>query len=326
LTPKQFYDQLLEEIAVDDETMDDARTRRDRLADTAVATSGKHISNPKPVRVGAVAQGTQIDPLNDIDQVIELPYLLPGWLENPLGAMQQVRGWLDPVVPGMLTLTAHAIKVKFPDEDFTADLVIGWKQQRGILIPHCPDDEPHCWIPTDPETHKEQVLARNRTFQPGRAIFSRQIRILKHLNREWEFRYELERKPLSSFHVTALALTILTEKAGHDLWTPLFLERAADLVLRQLPDPAGVGADLEARDPSFASALLRDAAAKTRAALVAPEDQVEGKLREVFGHPGRRRQIVKPASVSVGPSGTLGVGAATALRHTPPVRSHGGNA
>jgi hypothetical protein len=323
MTPSQFYAQLLAEIAVDDETMDDARTKRDDLATKAVTAIGKHIANPKPVRVGALAQGTQIDPLNDVDQVIELPYLLPDWLKNPRGAMEQVCGWLDPMVPGTLTLSSHAIKVKFPDEDFTADLVLGWKQQRGILIPHCPDDEPHCWIPTDPETHKEQVLARNKQFQPGRAIFSRQIRIGKQLNREWQFRYELEREPLSSFHLTALALTILHQKANHAEWTPYFLAQAAELVRRPLRDPAGVGADLEARDPEFVSGLLRDAAAKTASALTAPEDDVEEILRGVFGEPGRRRQIVKPASVGVGSGGALGVGAATAVRTTSPVRSHG---
>ena len=323
MTPDQFYEQLLSEIAVDDQTMEDARTKRDDLARKAVAGIRPHIANPRPVRVGALAQGTQIHPLNDVDQVIELPALLPGWLENPKLAMATVAGWLEPTIAGTFTLSPHAIKIKFADEDFTADLVIGWKQAKGILIPHCPDDEPHCWIPTDPETHKEQVLARNRSFQPGRAIFSRQIRILKHLNREWQLRHELERKPLSSFHVTALALAILTEKDSHARWTPYFLGRATELVLDPLPDPAGVGDPIEARDPQFASTLLADAARKTAAALTAPESDVEAILRDVFGEPGRRRAITEPATVGVGSGGVLGVAVPSAVRHTLPVRSHG---
>jgi hypothetical protein len=273
--------------------------------------------------VGALAQGTQIYPLNDVDQVIELPALLSGWLENPKLAMATVASWLKPTIAGRSTLSAHAIKITFPDENFTADLVIGWKQAKGILIPHCPDDEPHGWIPTDPETHKEQVLARNGSFQPGRAIFSRQIRILKHLNREWQLRHELERKPLSSFHVTALGLTILTEKDSHARWTPYFLGRATKLVLEPLPDPAGVGDPIVARDPQLASTLLTDAARKTAAALTAPESEVEEILRNVFGEPGRRRAITEPATVGVGSGGVLGVAVPSAVRHTLPVRSHG---
>jgi hypothetical protein len=321
VTANQFYEQLLVEIGVDEETMQDARTKRDELAAISVGAIGQRIERPRPVRVGALAQGTQIHPLNDVDQVIELPYLLDGWLENPLRAMTDVASWLQPHIDGRITLSTHAIKIEYSDKEFTADLVIGWKQQKGILIPHCPDDEPHRWIPTDPETHKEQVLARNRTFQPGRAIFSRQIRMIKHLNCEWQLRYELDRKPLSSFHVTALGLEILKTKAGHDEWTPLFLGKAAKLVLEPLPDPADVGDPIEAPNPQLASPLLAEAAVKTQEAR--SESDAEPLLREVFGYPGRRRIIVSEPTVSVGAGGALGVGSAAIVRSTPPVRSHG---
>ena len=132
--------------------------------------------------------------------------------------MQSVRSWIEPYIDGKFTLSSHAIKIEFPDSEFTADIVIGWKRKNGLLIPHCPDDEPHTWIATDPETHKEQVLARNKQF--GGAAFTRQIRILKWLNRHWKMQDARECKPLPSFHITAIALHVLTKAAGHDEWTP----------------------------------------------------------------------------------------------------------
>jgi hypothetical protein len=273
------------------------------------------------VRVGALAQGTQIDPLNDFDGVVEVPELAPEWGGNPLTAMQMVRQWIEPYIDGKFTISSHAIKIEFPDSEFTADIVIGWKRKNGLLIPHCPDDEAHTWIATDPETHKEQVLARNKEF--GGALFTREIRILKWLNRKWKMQDALDRKPLSSFHITAIALHVLTDAAGHDQLTPHFLEQAAYLVRKQLPDPAGVGEPIEANDPAYASQLLSDAAIKTRQALKVSDGEAEQILRDVFGDPGRLKKVVKEPTVSVGAGGALGVPAAVAQRHTRPVRAHG---
>src|SRR3954470_20796561 len=241
MTANQFYEQLLDEIAVSPQDMKDARDKRDEVGKKVVGVVRPHLGDDvRFISVGALAQGTQIGPgaIHDVDGVIEVPGVPAHWLANPQQAMQDVRTWLEAVLAGSYELGTHAIKITFPDEEFTADVVVGVKQPRGLEIPHCPKNgEPHRWIAADPETHKKQVLARNAAFGPGRAIFSRQIRILKWLNQMLQMQNGLERKPLASFHVTALALEILAQKDNHANSTPLFLERASELVLQPLDDP-----------------------------------------------------------------------------------------
>lgn len=322
MTPNQFYEMLLDEIAVPLSTMTKARTKRDQVGAIVAAELRKRLGTTvRVVPVGALAQGTQIAPLNDFDLVLEVGSLKAGWLENPQGALNEVLSWIDPLIEGRFETSAHAIKITFPDCEFTADIVLGLKQEKGILIPHCPDDEPHRWIRTDPETHKLQVLGRNKEL--GSSGFTREVRILKWLNEYWQLVHELEKKPLSSFHITALALHLLKSSASHAEWTPFFLENAAGLVLRPLPDPAGVGDPLEARDPAFAARLLGEAALKTRQALSASPEDVERILRDVFGYPKRIREVEEKPSVGIGIGG--GLGAAVPVRETPALRSHGGD-
>lgn len=324
MTANQYYDQLLDDIAVPLSTMQKARTKRDQVGATAADVIRKQLGTPtRVVAVGALAQGTQIHPLNDFDLVLEVQKLKEGWIENPQGALNEVKSWLDPEIKGTFETSAHAIKITFSDCAFTADIVIGLKQEKGLVIPHCPDNEQPRWIRTDPETHKLQVLARNK--QLGSSGFTRQIRILKWLNEYWQIEHELDKKPLSSFHMTALALHLLTSGASHAEWTPFFLENAAQLVMQPLADPAGVGEPLEARNPVFVSNLMREAGRKTRAALTAAPSDVEQLLRSVFGDPKRIREIEESPSVGIGRGGALGVGVGVAHRHTPPVRSHGGD-
>jgi hypothetical protein len=236
--------------------------------------------------------------------------------------MQDVASWLEPVLAGNYNLSTHAIKITFPDEEFTADVVVGQKQARGLTIPHCPKDEAHRWIATDPEGHKDQVLARNTELGLGRAIFSRQIRILKWLNQMMQMQHDLDHKPLSSFNVTALALTILTASDDHPNWTAQYLEQASALVLQPLPDPSGVGDPLVARNPAQASQLLADAGQKARAAITASDP--ESLLRQIFGNPKQLSTIVTTPSVPVSAGGALAAVGATPIRHTVPVRHHGG--
>jgi hypothetical protein len=234
--------------------------------------------------------------------------------------MQDVATWTKEAVPGSYSISTHAIKIEWQKE-FTADVVVGWRQTQGLLIPHCPTEEPSKWIETDPERHAELVRQRNKKFDEP--IFSRQVRIMKYLNRRWKMQDPQERKPLSSFHITALALKILTAQAPHEVWTPQFCTQAAVLVQSPLEDPAGIGDDLVARDPDYASALLAEAGKKTAAALKASSDaEAERLLREVFGDPDELAAVLGEGPVSVSSSGAL-IGAATGKRVVKPVRSHG---
>ena len=330
MTPKQFYADLLSKINVPAEDMEAARERRRELQRTLERNVGAHIPGTDSFGAGALAQATQIKPLNDVDVVVRTPHALNSWIDNPLQAMLDVKSWIENDIKGVYELSTHAIKITFPDEEFTADVVVGVKhKEKGIHLPHCPKDEPHRWIRSDPAGHRDLVLGRNTAFKafPGQSIFSKQIRILKWWNREQQLRDDLERKPLASFHVTALALEILTTPLSFEEWTPTFFERAATLVLTPLKDPSGVGDDIEAKDPAYASGLLYDAGVKTRRALSVSEAEAEQLLTDVFGDPDQRAAIIGKSPVWVTPggalSGVLGGGSVAGGRPVPTVRSHG---
>ena len=91
------------------------------------------------------------------------------------------------MLAGRYELSTHAIKITFPDEEFTADSSLA-EAAAGPEDPPLPERRTTTLDRTDPETHKIQVLARNTQFGPGRAIFSREIRILKWLNQCWRCR------------------------------------------------------------------------------------------------------------------------------------------
>jgi hypothetical protein len=327
MTPKQFYADLLGKINVPLEDMEAARERRRELQKTLETTVGARIPGTTSFGSGALAQATQIKPLNDVDVVVRAPYALDAWINNPLQAMLDVKSWIENDIPGIYKLSPHAIKIAFPDEEFTADVVVGVKRDgKGIYLPHCPKDEPHRWIESDPAGHRDLVLGRNTSF-PGESIFSKEIRILKWWNREQRLRDPEERKPLASFHVTALALEILRSPMPFEEWTPLFFERAAALVLSPLKDPTGVGEDIEAKDPPYAARLLHDAAVKTRRALEVGDAEAEELLDDVFGDPDQRAAIIGKGPVWVTRSGALtgaaSGGVAAGGRAVSTVRSHG---
>jgi hypothetical protein len=318
MTPEQFYEELLGQINVSKPEMDAAREKRDELLGSALAVARRHVGPARGFPAGALAAGTQIRPLNDVDTVLEFATVPETWLARPRKAMEDFVGWLDRELDGRLDISTHAIKVSYGDEEFTADMVIARKADVGILLPECPEQGLHRWIPSHPERHAQQVRERNAEW--GSARFSRELRVLKHLNREWMLRDPFERKPLSSFHLTALGLAALLEPGTHAELTPLFLERAAELVLGPLPDPAGVGDPLQAKDPRYAAELLSAVAEKTRRALTAPTAEAERLLREVFGDPAERAAILGPGPVSVTAGALVGGDGDRAVR---PVRSHG---
>jgi hypothetical protein len=332
MTVRQFYEQLLDAIAVDRKTWDAARDKRDGLAAACTEAIRQQMSGTsKFFPVGALAQGTQLAPLNDVDLVVTLPYIDPAWDDNPQQALNDVAEWIwarlknrDDIHIHNIEISPHAIKVAFADEDFTADIVVAEEQDEGLLIPHCPHDEPAStwvWTETDPICHRDLVKRRNVKLGPP-PIFSRQVRILKWWNRQARMRDEEERKPVSSFHMTALALEIFKTKFTHAEVTHVFFQRAAELVQRPFPDPGRVGEDLEARDPAYAAGLFYDAAEKTGRALTLSDDDAVELLREVFGDPGEQQALLEGGLRSVGPAGTL-ISGLSGSRSVKPARSYG---
>jgi len=303
-----FYLKLLDDIAVPMSEIKKARTKRDELAAVAVAAlDAWAVTATGFFRSGALAAGTQIKPLNDVDLVVYASTIRTAWKDAPQQALVDLCAALR--AKGFeCTLSTHAIKVTFPDVSFTADVVFGCTHpEQGLWIPHCPDAEPHEWIRTDPQEHARQIRKRNNDIG---VEFARQIRILKVLNQKWSLADPDGRKPISSHHLSALALATIHTSVTYATTTPAFLDRAAELVLRPLPDPSGVGPDLEARDPERAAALMQAAASETRRALVAGEDA--GRILEgVFGDPATTLAAIYGAPLSVAAGGGLTIGTGT---------------
>jgi hypothetical protein len=326
VTPRQFYDGYLKKTAVDKQTLDDARARRDEIASKAKRAVAEQLgAMVKFIPAGALAAGTQIAPLNDVDTVLEAPFRLPTWIADPGRALRDVRRWVEPVIKANYELSSHANKLTFLDENFTADIVIGTTRTGGgLLIPHCPKDEPHeqGWIETHPAAHAQQLRDRNKAIGYE---FAREIRMLKALNRQMGMRTDDGRKPLSSFHIAALALTLLRTNVDRATATPYYLAQAAQLVHKPLRDPAGAGADIEARNPVEASRLLQEAADITARALQVDDTEAEQLLNSLFGDPAKTITLISGGPVTGNRDGRLAVGAvgAAAARTVPPVRSHG---
>jgi hypothetical protein len=303
-----YYLKLLNDIAVGMAAIGKARTKRNELAAVAVAAlHGWGLTATGFFPSGALAAGTQIQPLNDVDVVVYAGIIRVGWKDVPRQALVDLCAALR--AKGYeCTISTHAIKVTFPDVAFTADVVFGCTHpEQGLWIPHCPDDERHEWIRTDPKEHARQIRQRNKDIG---VEFARELRILKVLNRRWGLSDPEGRKPISSHHLNALALAVIQTPVAYATTTPMFLERAAELVLRPLRDPSGVGPELVARDPERAAALMRVAAAETRRALVAGDDA--GRILEgVFGDPATTLGAVAGAPISVAVGGGLTVGRGT---------------
>lgn len=299
----EFYKQHLKKIQVPLKEIEATRTKRDGLAATGVAILKEWgLTGVKWFPAGALSMGTQIAPLNDVDLVIQADDILDGWWDTPKRPLDELCAEMGSRVPGGCETSTHAIKFTFADEDFTADVVFGaTRDGGGLWIPHCPGDEQHTWIQTDPKSHRDLVQERNRKVGTE---FAKEVRILKSLNRRWRLAHE--RKIVSSWHLTALALAILTEPFTFEGGTPYFLSRAAELVKHPLPDPAGVGPALEAKDPTLASSLLAAAAARTEEARHAGAGAGE-ILKDVFGDPETLLAAVQGKELRIGAAGAIGV-------------------
>ena len=321
MTANQFYEQLVLDLAVDMPTIKAARERRDELRATVEMVTRKRIDGADSFPAGALSMGLQIAPLNDVDVVLRVPVRLTSWVSTPRQALIDVREWLKEEIDARFELTSHAIRLTYREEEFTADLVVGYDNPAapGLLIPHCPKDAPweHDWIATHPARHRD--LIKQRTQEIGRdSRFAKEIRILKHLNRQWKI--EHDKKVVSSHLTTSLAWHILKTPFEFAGGTTAFLERAAVLVLDPLPNPSGVGDPISAKDPELASKLFKEAAEVTRSAESASDP--EGVLRRLFGDPKKLAALASSATVGVTAAGAL-VPGSYGGSSTPSVRSHG---
>lgn len=316
MTANQFYERHLDAIQVPKDAIKRAKDQREVVAKEALGlleTWG--LTGRLWYPTGALAMGTQIHPLNDFDLVVEAAQIRPEWADRPQTVLDDLCDGLSERLGIPCETSTHAVRLDFGQ--YTADVVFGLTRSKGIFLPHCPDDEEHDWIDSHPRRHAQLVRDRNRDIGYE---FARQVRIFKSLNRRWQMQDEERGKAVSSWHLTALALTVVTKRLSYTDALPFFFERAARLVLQPLPDPSGVGADLEARDPERAARLFTHAAEVTREAA-RTGDAAEEILKPLFGDAVALHAALRGDAINVGVGGVLTVGIGRPV-HTA-VRSHG---
>lgn len=320
MNAEDFFKELLAEIQVTDQEIESAREKRDELRATVGAILREFgLRGIGGFAAGALAAGTQIKPLNDVDLVVyaSRQSLPPAWEATPSKALTDICARLGEKSGYKCEPRAHAVKVTFPDVEFTADVVFGVERSpSGLLIPHCPEDSVHDWIETDPKRHAELVRERNGETN---YLFARVVRIMKALNKYWSFQNDDgdNAKPVSSFHMTALAWWVATEVPSLSAGVMTILDKGSELVAGAIKDPSGVGDPIAAKDPVLAQSKFVEARDAVRRALQAG-DAADKILTEVFGEQKVIRAIFENGPLAITKStGALisGVGSATTVQN-----------
>jgi len=266
---EELLEQARRRVEVEDKELDEARRRRDMIADalrTEFAGSTVYVN-------GSVAHGDALTPLTDVDVgviVEEAKHTHGPGKRPPMELMERaaeaIRKALKEDFPD-LTVTVRgkkrAVLVRFRDpvtpgqDDFTADVIVAVDNTvaAGLWIPRVPS-----WDRSHPVGHTDMVRGANRT---SRYTYAKVVRLLKHWNRR-------NGEPLCSWNIKALALACLasphTMMAGLQTW---FGHAHADITARgETPDPARVAPEpIHLKEPRHVVlARLQKAADQLRSA------------------------------------------------------------
>jgi hypothetical protein len=200
-------------IAADDKVLQEARTRRDLVAESAMDIEG----SLRWFRSGSVAHAMVNKPVSDADSGLVLdrrsyPTLGPdGDNEGPDDVIDELQELVGPKVrekypQAKVGKSRRGLCVEFnepvtTDEDPSVDLIVTLtrKTAEGLWIPdrEAPAEKDK-WTPSHPEKHTELFTGGARTL---RALRARVARMAKAWNNQWD---EGDRA-LSSFNIAALA-------------------------------------------------------------------------------------------------------------------------
>jgi hypothetical protein len=330
-----ILDEIRASIAADDEVLEEARKRRNRVAESAMALAG----TLRRFSSGSVTHGTVNAPVTDADGGIVLdrrryPQLGPdGDGEGPAEVVEELRELVgkkarEEYPDARVTTSKRGLKVTFSSplkgQDPTIDLIVTLtrKDADGLWIPKLNTDE---WDASHPEKHTELFIRGTRSL---RALRARVVRLAKAWNKQWKD------PALSSFNSAALAWEYVDDAdvSLDDALVGFFAYACAEVEKGNTKDPAGVS------DPirllvSRETAVKRLAAAAEQLKLALKNEGDEKLVREALAEVFR--DFVEPpansksafaavlrkgnAGVSVTTSG-LALGGAKALKTT---RSYG---
>lgn len=284
----EILNDIRAKIAADDHVLEEARARRNLVADSAMALTGalRRFSS------GSVTHGTVNHPVQDADGGIVLdrrcyPELGPdGEGKGPAEVVEQLCALVaekarETYPTAKVTTSKRGLKVTFSSslngQDPTVDLIVTLtrKDADGLWIPKLTTDE---WDASHPEKHTELLTNGTRSLRTLRA---RVIRLGKAWNKQWA------EPALSSFNITALAWEYV-EDAGIPLDEALagFFTYARDEIEKgNTKDPAGVSDPIRllvSRDTAVRR--LSTAAEQLARALKSEDDEevVRDALATVF--------------------------------------------
>jgi hypothetical protein len=289
------------EIAADDDVLEEARDRRDLVAEAAMEIDGAL----RWFRSGSVAHGTVNAPVTDADAGIVLdrrsyPSLGPdGDDEGPEDIVKELGELVGPVVrerfPGAtMRHSRRGLYVTFAapldeEQDPTVDLIVTLtrKNADGLWIP---DLDNNMWSASHPEKHTQLFTSGSRRL---RALRARITRLAKAWNKQWV----TGNRALSSFNIEALAWEYIDDASVplDDALAGWFAYAHDELEQGQTKDPAGVSDDIKLLLPKKSVLRRLDGAADRLEQALEDEDD-EAKVKDLLA--GVYRDYVEPPAQS----------------------------
>lgn len=239
---------------------------------------------------GSYSRHTAIRPLHDIDIFVVLGDVSSTPSETPDSALKRVRlalkePWQNKELP---ILQQHSVHLEFTTTGIEFDVVPAYQLSGHQEVYLIPERNTGRWIRSNPRRHLE--LSTQFNERAGKKL-KPLIKVVKHWNRQQRS------SPLGSFHLEVMSYEAFpTPPAGYLEGLEALYTHLAQRVMRPCPDPAGLGADVDARMSSgqreAARNLFMGAARSLRLAREERDSrpgEAHARLRAFFGNDYRER-------------------------------------
>ncbi|MFP2904316.1 CBASS oligonucleotide cyclase [Pyxidicoccus sp. 3LFB2] len=239
---------------------------------------------------GSYSRNTAIRPLHDIDIFLVLDDSNPTPQASPDTVLKRIRQalkdeWREKELP---ILQQHSVHLEFTKSGLEFDVVPAY-QLPGREVYLIPERQTGKWLHTNPRVHQDlSTLANERAGKKLKPL----IKAVKHWSRHQGS------NPLGSFHLEAMSYDAFPRPPeGYLEGLELLFTYLSQRVMRPCPDPARLGADVDALmkngQREAAHNLLKGAARTVRLALeerTSRPEQAHARLRAFFGNDYRDRR------------------------------------
>jgi hypothetical protein len=277
------------EIAVDNAVLEEAKDRRDLVADAGTRIDGAL----RWFKSGSVAHGTVNKPVADADAGIVLDRgtyrtLGPdGDGEGPAEVVDQLCELIGPVVretypDAKMKRSRRGVYVTFSspldeDQDPTVDLIptLTRKDADGLWIPDLDDNT---WSPSHPEKHTDLFTGGTKELRVQRARVSR-------LAKSWNKQWAPGNRALSSFNIEALGWEYVTDSSVSldEAVSGWFAYARDEIEKAHTKDPAEISDDIKLlMKKEDVIKRLSAAAERMEQALQADADGDEEKVKDLL--------------------------------------------